>query len=350
MASKLQGQGDKTRISEVLAASEISFGDLAAGGSEEGVILALVAEEGDERLDKWLAGQLPEHSRSEVQRWIQAGLVRLGGRVLKASYRVAVGDEIAVRIPPPEDYALEPEPIPLEIIYEDADLLVVNKPAGMVVHPAAGHWHGTLVNAVLYHCPDLQGVGGTRRPGIVHRLDKDTSGLILVAKNDRTHRALQVQFCERQVQKTYWALVYGRVTPPRGEVDAPIGRDPRQRKRMAVVPVRRGRQSLTRYEVLGYYGGASGKGRPYSHLTLLACHPLTGRTHQVRVHMAYIKHPVVGDPVYAGRRKPPVPCSRQFLHAQRICFRLPATGAEVEFVAPLPGDLQTVLDALAVEG
>jgi 23S rRNA pseudouridine1911/1915/1917 synthase len=207
----------------------------------------------------------------------------------------------------------------------------------LVVHPSPGHWHGTLVHAVLYHCPDLEGVGGAHRPGIVHRLDKDTSGLILVAKNDRAHRDLQAQFKGREVQKTYLALVYGRVSPPSGEIAAAVGRDIRERKRMAIVEG--GRAAVTRYETLGCY-------RKY---TLLACRPLTGRTHQIRVHLAHIGHPIVGDGVYGGRRRPSVPCPRQFLHAHRIRFRLPATGEEVELTSPLPPDLQAVLDALGRE-
>ena len=340
----------RLRDQEVSPASEVFFDDLDDGEGAGETIIALVVEDGGERLDKWLAAQLPEHSRSEVQRWIGEGLVTLGEKALKASYRPALGDEIVVRVPAPADYAVEPEPIPLEIVYEDTDLLVINKPAGMVVHPAAGNWHGTLVNAVLHHCPDLEGMGGARRPGIVHRLDKDTSGLILVAKNDRTHRALQAQFKARVVHKTYLALVYGQMTPAEGQIEAPIGRDPRQRQRMAVVTANRGRLAITRYEVLAYYGTAgnprlalAAAGRNY---TLVACHPLTGRTHQIRVHLAYVKHPIVGDAVYAGRRKPAVACPRQFLHAQRIRFHLPSTGVELGLTVPLPADLQAVLDAL----
>ena len=325
--------------SEVLPASDVLFDDLA----EEAAVLTLVVTEGGERLDKWLAAQLPAYSRSEIQRWIEAGLATRRAGALKASYRVAAGDEIVLLVPPPEDYTVEPEPIPLDVLYEDADVLVINKPAGMVVHPAAGNWHGTLVNAVLYHSPDLEGVGGAHRPGIVHRLDKDTSGVILVAKNDAAHRALQAQFQARQVHKTYWALVHGQVVPASGEIIAPIGRDPRERKRMAVVTITQGRPATTRYETLDGYRSASTGER----LTLLACHPLTGRTHQIRVHLAYAKHPIVADAIYGSRRKPPVPCPRQFLHAYRIRFRLPATGEEVEFSAPLPGDLQAVLTALA---
>lgn len=324
-------------------ASEVLF-DAPDGeeGEAEEIELVLTAAEGGERLDKWLAAQLPDRSRAEVQRWIDAGRATLRGRPLKASYRVAAGDAIAVSVPAPEDYAVEPEPIPLAVLYEDDDLLVVDKPAGMVVHPAAGNWHGTLVNAVLYHCPDLEGVGGARRPGIVHRLDKDTSGVILVAKNDAAHRALQAQFKARQVHKTYLALVFGQLTPAQGEINAAIGRDVRDRKRMAVVPHAQGRPAVTRYETLDIFKSPATGER----LSLLSCQPLTGRTHQIRVHLAHIKHPIVGDEMYGGRRRSPVVCPRQFLHAHRLRFRLPATGEDVEFTAPLPDDLQRVLERL----
>jgi 23S rRNA pseudouridine1911/1915/1917 synthase len=319
----------------------------------EAAPLTLVAAEGGDRLDRWLAGQLSDRSRSEIQRWIEAGLVSASSRLLKASHRLTAGDKITVVIPASEDYTVEPEPIPLDVLYEDADLLVINKPAGMVVHPAAGNWHGTLVNAVLYHCPDLEGVGGARRPGIVHRLDKDTSGVILVAKNDAAHRDLQAQFKARQVRKTYWALVYGLLSPAQGEITAPIGRDPRDRKRMAVVSANHtkdaqsgGRPATTRYETLNSYRMPETGER----LSWLACHPLTGRTHQIRVHLAYIKHPIVGDEVYCTRRKTAVRCPRQFLHAERISFRLPSAGEEVEFSAPLAEDLRSVLDMLAAKG
>ncbi len=332
------------QASEVGQTSEASFDDLDDRLIEEVAVLALGVAEGGERLDKWLAGQLPDRSRSEIQRWIEAGLVTRGTRVLKASYRVADGDTITVEAPEPQDYEVAPEAIPLDVVYEDADLLVINKAAGMVVHPAVGNWHGTLVNAILHHCPDLEGVGGLHRPGIVHRLDKDTSGLILVAKNDSAHRVLQAQFQVREVKKTYLALAYGRVTPASFLVDAAIGRDSRDRKRMAVLPAGKGRAAVTRFEVLGYYtSGSTGD------FTLLACQPFTGRTHQIRVHLAYVRHPIVGDATYGGKRKPFLPCPRQFLHAHRLRFRLPGTGAEVEFTAPLPADLQGVLERLQSE-
>jgi 23S rRNA pseudouridine1911/1915/1917 synthase len=333
----LKEVGNSPRASEGSIPSEVSS-SLSAGEDadllDEETILELIVAESGERLDRWLASQLPDRSRSEIQRWISEGRISVQGKLEKASHKLAAGDAIVVRVPAAKPYEVEAEPIPLEIIYEDDDLLVIDKPAGMVVHPSPGHWHGTLVHAVLYHCPDLEGVGGAHRPGIVHRLDKDTSGLILVAKNDRAHRDLQAQFKGREVQKVYLALVYGRISPPNGEIVAAVGRDIRDRKRMAIMEG--GRAAVTRYEALGYY-------RKH---TLLACRPLTGRTHQIRVHLAHIGHPIVGDGVYGGKRRPPAPCPRQFLHAHRIRFRLPATGEEVEFTSPLPADLQAVIEAL----
>lgn len=333
--------------SEARQASEVSFEDEDA---EEGeALLTFRVTDGGARLDKWLADRLPKYSRAQIQRWIAEGRVTAGVRSLKPSHKVVVGEEIAVVVPEPEDYAVEPEPIPLTVLYEDDDLLVIDKPAGMVVHPAAGNYHGTLVNAVLYHCPNLAGIGGARRPGIVHRLDKDTSGVILIAKNAAAQLALQAQFKNREVHKTYVALVHGWIADRRGEIAAAIGRDPRHRQRMAVVPSAWGRSAITRYEVRGYFAPATASLRSAPaafRYTLVACYPLTGRTHQIRVHLAYIRHPIVGDPVYRGGRRETLPCPRQFLHAERIRFRLPATGQEVEFSAPLPADLQAVLAGL----
>lgn len=327
---------------EQACAAEVEETSVLFDEGEDGEPLHLTVAEGGARLDKWLAAQLPERSRAEVQRWIEAGLVTRGARALKASYRVGAGDEIDITVPLVETYDVEPENIPLSVLYEDDDLLVIDKPAGMVVHPAAGNWHGTLVNAVLYHVPGLAGVGGVQRPGIVHRLDKDTSGVILVAKHDAAQRALQEQFSVRRVQKTYLALVYGALEPPQGEINAAIGRDPKERKRMAAVLATRGRMAVTRYETLAVYRApASGE-----RLSLLACHPLTGRTHQIRVHLSHIDHAIVGDELYATRRRSPIACPRQFLHAWRLRFILPASGQEVEFSAPLPEDLQGVLARL----
>lgn len=290
-----------------------------------------------QRLDRWLAARLPAHSRTEVQRWIREGLVRVNGRASKPGYRLETGDVVEVDVPEPEPYEeVRPEPIPLTILYEDEDILVVDKPAGMVVHPAPGHSSGTLVNAILHHCPDLEGVGGARRPGIVHRLDKDTSGLILVAKNDRAHRELQRQFQAREVDKAYLALVEGHLQPKVGRIEAPIGREPRQRKRMAVV--QGGREAVTEYTVLAHYDA----------YTLVDVHPRTGRTHQIRVHFAFIGYPLAGDTVYGRRKQRLKPwLKRLFLHAHRIRFRLPRTGEWVDFTSPLPPDLQAVLDHLA---
>ncbi len=260
------------------------------------------------------------------------------GVVVKASYRVQRHEQITIDIPTPIATAVDAEDIPLAIVYEDDDLLVIDKAAGQVVHPAPGHRGGTVVNAVLHHVPDLAGVGGELRPGIVHRLDKDTSGLLLVAKNDRTHRALQQQFKARTVHKVYVALLEGVLTPRQGTIDAPLGRDPRQRQRMAVLlqpGSQHARPATTRYQVQTYF----------SAYTLVEAEPLTGRTHQIRVHFQYIGFPLVGDRVY-GHRKQRLACPRQFLHAQRLGFQLPATGQFVEFFAPLPPDLQAVLAQL----
>ncbi len=287
-----------------------------------------------ERLDKALADALPDLSRAMLQKLIKDGEVRVAGRPVKPSYRVAGGETVEVNVPPPAPLETQPAPdIPLDIVYEDADLLVLNKPAGLVVHEAHGHIGDTLVNALLAHIPDLGGIGGVQRPGIVHRLDKDTSGLLLVAKHDRAQRALQEQFKSRTVDKVYLALVEGHLNPPRGRIDAPIGRDPRERKRMAVVPD--GRPAQTEYLVLEVLPTT----------TLVEAHLLTGRTHQARVHFASLGYPIVGDRVY-GRRKPTIPLARHFLHAYRLTFTLPSTGERVTFTAPLPPDLRAALAQL----
>jgi 23S rRNA pseudouridine1911/1915/1917 synthase len=279
---------------------------------------------------------MPDRSRSEIQRWIKDGHVTVNGTPFKASYKVQPGDEVTITIPPPSPADIEPEAIPLHILYEDANLLVINKQAGMVVHPVPGgvHRRGTLVNAVLSHVPNLS-IGGEERPGIVHRLDKDTSGVILVAKNDMAQRALQAQFKGRTVEKVYLALVEGEPPTLRGRIEAPIGRDLRNRQRMAVVTEEKGRAAVTEFTVRERLGG----------YTLIEVRLLTGRTHQIRVHLAYIGLPVVGDIVYGHRRKQ-LQCPRQFLHAHRIGFRLPETGEWKEFVAPLPADLEEVLQRL----
>jgi 23S rRNA pseudouridine1911/1915/1917 synthase len=291
------------------------------------------------RLDRYLAGRLSDHSRTAIQRWIEEGLVLVNEQPTRASRRLVPGDRLTVFVPEPQPATVAAEPIPLVIVYEDNDLLVVDKPAGMVVHPAAGHAGGTLVNAVLHHCPDLAGVGGVQRPGIVHRLDKETSGLILVAKNDRAHAYLQAQFKARQVEKTYLALVSGHLHPPRGRIEAPIGRDPRHRRRMAVVSPGQGRAAITDYEVRDYYANT----------TLVAVYPRTGRTHQIRVHLAALGHPVVGDRVY-GPARDPWRLGRHFLHAHRLRLRRPGDGAWLDLVSPLPAELEAVLARLEKAG
>lgn len=300
--------------------------------------IELTLHEPDSRLDQALATALPELSRVQIQRLIKAGQISVAGsNKVKASQKLAGGERVTILLPAVQASDLVAEAIPLDILFEDEDLLVVNKPAGMVVHPAAGHESGTLVNAVLAHCPDLKGVGGERRPGIVHRLDKETSGLIIVAKHDQALRFLQDQFRERTIRKTYLALVEGQPEPAEARIDAPIGRDPKARKRMAVI---RGgsataREAQTTYKVERYY----------EEHALVRCYPHTGRTHQIRVHMAWIGHPLVGDKVY-GRRRPTLPLKRHFLHAAALQFMLPVNGNTVQLAAPLPPELQTVIDKL----
>ncbi len=288
----------------------------------------LVADATGERLDVFVARSVPGLTRARVQRLIDAGHVAVAGYRARASLRLAPGQIVRVDVPPPTDGAAAPEDIPLDMLYEDADVLAVNKPAGMTVHPAPGHATATLVNAILAHCTDLSGVGGVLRPGIVHRLDRDTSGVILVAKNDDAHHALSRQLRDRTIEKTYVALVEGTPRPAEGVIDAPIARDPRNRRRMAVVEG--GRASVTEYRVVERLPGAS----------LLDVRPKTGRTHQIRVHLAAIGHPIVGDRLYG---KPSKLIARQFLHAARIVFAHPRTGARMEIEAPLAGDLAAAL-------
>ncbi|MGD8623073.1 MAG: RluA family pseudouridine synthase [Anaerolineae bacterium] len=302
--------------------------------------IELRVEEGSGRLDKFLAHRIEGLSRSAAQRLIGEGQVTVNGDPVKASYKVQAGDLLVALLPPEETPGLVAEPIPLDIVHEDRQLLVVNKPAGMVVHPAPGHSSGTLANAVLAHCPELA-AGGGQRPGIVHRLDQDTSGLIVVAKSEKVRRALQKQFKARQVYKAYEALLYGHLQPAWGRIEAPIGRDPKHRQRMAVLPG--GREAVTEYHVLESF--AHRLGPAAGDYCLVEAQPHTGRTHQIRVHFASIGHPVVADAVY-GRRRADLPLARQFLHARRLGFQHPATGQRVEFEAPLAGDLEAVLALL----
>lgn len=316
------------------------------------VTLLTPATAAGHRIDHWLADQWPERSRSEIQRWIKEGLICVDGARAKPSQRLEEGQEVQVAEPSaPQGSPYQAEEISLAITYEDPDLLVIDKPAGMVVHPAPGHTSGTLVNAVLHHCPDLAGVGGERRPGIVHRLDKETSGLIVVAKNDRTHRDLQAQFKARTVYKEYLTLVEGIVEPPQGRINAPIGRHPTDRLRYAVLPPDpatgrvRGRPAVTDYEVLAHYAHPVRDASGVGHFTLVRVVLHTGRTHQIRVHFAWYKHPVAGDALY-GYKRQRLALDRHFLHAHRLRFRLPSSQEEREFVAPLPEDLRRVLHTL----
>ncbi len=308
-----------------------------------------VDTDNDERIDRWLAAHLPGHSRSAVQRWLSDGLVCVNGVAIRASHRVAAGDEIELSIPEARPSAtLAPEDIPLDILFENADLIVVNKPSGMVVHPAPGHATGTLVHAVLHHCPDLPGIGGEVRPGIVHRLDKDTSGVIVVAKNDATLAALQTQFKQRRVVKRYLALVEGSLDDDTGVIDAPLGRHPTDRKRQAILPdSSQARSARTEYRVLARYSTPLRNDSGSGTFSLVEAHPVTGRTHQIRVHFAWLGHPIVGDPIY-GLRRQRLSVPRLFLHAASLQFELPNLNETVTFRAALPADLQTVLDVLEI--
>jgi 23S rRNA pseudouridine1911/1915/1917 synthase len=296
------------------------------------------------RLDAVLAARIGGLSRSMAARLIQEGFVRVDGRIKKAGYRVRAGDVITGQVPPPAPAAFEPEPIPLDILYEDSDLIALNKPAGLVVHPAPGHASGTLVNGLLQHCPDLTGIGGERRPGIVHRLDKNTSGVMVVAKNEESQQSLARQFKARTVRKDYLALVYGNVTADSGTVGLPIGRHPIDRKKMSVHS-RKSREAETVWHVEERYG----------EMTLLRLRLKTGRTHQIRVHCMAMGHPIVGDPVYGPKKKRQVAlpfeklvmnARRQMLHARRLVVEHPRTGRPLVFEAPLAPDMASIVSGL----
>lgn len=293
-------------------------------------------KEQQERLDHYLVECLPEFSRSRLQGLIKDGFVLVDGApAKKAGQKLESGSLVEVRIPPAAPSGLVGENIPLDIIFENDDLLVVDKPAGMVVHPSAGHETGTLVHAVLGYDPDIEGIGGEERPGVVHRLDKETSGLILLAKNDRAHRWLQDQFRLRKVEKTYLALVDGAPPTPSGRVEAPVGRDPSHRKKMAVMPPGKGREAVSEYVTV----------EPFEEHTLLEFHPLTGRTHQIRLHCMFLGCPIVGDKIY-GHRKQSIEIERHFLHASKLRIILPGETAAKTFEASLPGELQEILESL----
>lgn len=294
----------------------------------------IVVTDAGKRLDKLISEQLPELTRSAVQHLMQDGCVTIAGKPVKKNTRASAGDVITVELPEPREVEIEPENIPLDIVYEDEDIIVVNKPKGMVVHPAPGNWSGTLVNALMYHCGDsLSGINGEIRPGIVHRIDKDTSGLLVVAKNDRAHQSLAEQIKVHSAGRRYFAVVYGTPREQKGTVNEPIARHPVDRKKMAVLAG--GREAITHYEVLEQYAG-------YSYLTFLL---ETGRTHQIRVHMAHIGHPIIGDPLY-GPAKDKWKLQGQCLHAGELTLTHPATGERMTFQAPLPAYFTTVLQKL----
>ncbi|MGI6038169.1 MAG: RluA family pseudouridine synthase [Limnochordia bacterium] len=296
--------------------------------------MELQVQEAHRRLDVYLTEKLPQLSRSRIGALIKEGAILVNGQSCKAGLALKAGDVISLELPHEEEPSLRPERMPLDIIYEDEDLLVVNKPSGLVVHPGAGNWEGTLVNALLAHCKNLSQMGGTWRPGIVHRLDKDTSGLLMVAKNDAVHRALKGQLQRHLVKREYRALVHGQ-PPDKGTIDAPIGRHPVHRMKMAVLPVGQGRQARTHFQVL----------ETFPKYSLLACLLETGRTHQIRVHLAYINHPVVGDPLY-GYRRESLLIEGQALHAAILGFHHPRTGRYLEFAAPLPEKMENLLKIL----
>ncbi len=295
-------------------------------------VYRLVAVEPGIRLDRFITEKCPELSRTYTQKLIASGYVTVNGLVAKAGLKLSSGDRVELTLPPPAPSPLSPEPIPLSIVYEDEDLLVIDKPPGLTVHPAPGHLDHTLVNAVLSHLPESAEFGDSLRPGIVHRLDKDTSGLMLVAKNKAAQENLIAQFKARSIVKAYQVLVKGHLTPERGVIEAAIGRDGRDRKRMAVVS--RGREARTDYRVIRYI----------SDYTLIEVRPQTGRTHQIRVHFAAIGYPVIGDAVYGVKSEY---LSRQFLHASRLGFRLPSTDKYIEFTSELPQDLLQALKDIA---
>ena len=300
----------------------------------EPILLRASEESKNQRLDAFLASSLDGLTRSQATRLIESGEVAVNGRAVSKSYKLAGGEDIAVTLPEPEPVEAVPQDIPLDVVYEDADVIVVNKPSGMVVHPAPGHPDGTLVNALLYHCAGtLSGVGGALRPGIVHRIDRDTSGLIIAAKNDAAHQYLSAQLADHTLARTYECIVVGKLREDRGTVNAPIARHPTDRKRMAVVAG--GREAVTHWEVIARYPG-------YTHVR---CRLETGRTHQIRVHMAYIGHPILGDTVYGAKKEVPG-LTGQCLHAVGLRFLHPRTHEVVELSCPLPEEFTRMLQKI----
>ncbi|HHT7064102.1 RluA family pseudouridine synthase [Bacillus thuringiensis] len=298
----------------------------------EVVQVTVVEEQKNERIDKFVAGINNEWSRSQVQQWIKDDVVTVNGKAVKVNYKVKEEDEIKVTIPDPEALDIQPEDMNLEIYYEDADVLVVNKPRGMVVHPAPGHTSGTLVNGLMHHCTDLSGINGVMRPGIVHRIDKDTSGLLMVAKNDMAHESLVNQLVAKTVTRRYKAIVHGVIPHDKGTIDAPIGRDKKERQSMTVDE--NGKNAVTHFQVL----------ERFKDFTLVECRLETGRTHQIRVHMKYIGYPLAGDPKYGPKKT--LDMNGQALHAGILGFDHPRTGEYIQFEAPIPEVFEEALNIL----
>ena len=297
--------------------------------------IELQVEQGTERLDRWLSSQFADLSRSRLQKLIEQGQVQLNGQVcVEKQHKIQNGDRLIVTIPPVEVLEVKAENIPLDILYEDSSLIIINKPAGMVVHPSAGHADGTLVNALLAHCPDLTGIGGVERPGIVHRLDKDTTGAIVVAKTDQAFQHLQGQLKAKTAQREYWGIVYGTPKTETGTVDLPVGRCPYDRQKMAILPVEKGgREAVTHWQILERMGN----------YTLMEFRLETGRTHQIRVHSKQLGLPIVGDPVYSSGHSLGVNLSGQALHAHRLTLIHPVTGEVISAIAPLPESFSKLL-------
>lgn len=297
--------------------------------------LFFTIEKGGERIDKYLSEQLEDMTRSHIQKLIKENMVRVNGMTVKSNFKLSASDQIEVEIPELKEPDILPENIPLDILYEDQDILVVNKPKGMVVHPAPGHYTGTLVNAIMYHCKDnLSGINGVMRPGIVHRIDMDTTGSLLICKNDRAHQALAEQLKEHSITRKYHAIVHGRLKEDEGTIDKPIGRHPIDRKKMSV-HCTNGREAVTHYRVL----------KRFQQFTYIECQLETGRTHQIRVHMSSIGHPILGDQVY-GPAKCPYKLQEQTLHAKVLGITHPTTGKYMEFDAPLPDYFQGLLEKM----
>lgn len=297
--------------------------------------LFFTIEKGGERIDKYLSEQLEDMTRSHIQKLIKENMVRVNGMAVKSNFKLSASDQIEVEIPELKEPDILPENIPLDILYEDQDILVVNKPKGMVVHPAPGHYTGTLVNAIMYHCKDnLSGINGVMRPGIVHRIDMDTTGSLLICKNDRAHQALAEQLKEHSITRKYHAIVHGRLKEDEGTIDKPIGRHPIDRKKMSV-HCTNGREAITHYRVL----------KRFQHFTYIECQLETGRTHQIRVHMSSIGHPILGDQIY-GPAKCPYKLQGQTLHAKVLGITHPTTGEYMEFDAPLPDYFQALLEKM----